>query len=85
MEYIDLVQPIPFPSTNQLMLGRTGSKKGIITRVMVGYTGNIFPKKPSRDVGKACTSDSPSWGKLHFFLLTISILRLAQGVTVQGS
>ena len=32
---------------------------------------------------KACTSDSPSWGKLNFFFFTHQ--RLAQGVIVQGS
>jgi len=41
---VNLVPPIPLPSTNHLMLWKTGSKKRIITRVMFGYTSNIFPK-----------------------------------------
>jgi len=59
-----------------------GSKKGIITRVMIGYTGNS-----SRDVGRIehAPQTVPVGGNSTFVLATISNFRLAQGGTVQSS
>jgi len=70
MEYIDLVPPIPLPSTNHLMLGRTGSKKGIITRVMVGYTGSKQTFKGCGRIKHAPQTVPVGGNSTFFFLLT---------------
>ena len=82
----NLVPPIPLPSTNYLILVfLDDNHKGMVR------WGNVLPKSKNKLItgvwgGEACTTDSPSreLSKSPIFSIVFSILRLAQGVTVQG-